>query len=217
MKIHSKRLIRFLIIAILLWTCKENVAQPKTELVKFKSECPKIAQGDFYWGKPCIKEKQALTCMKAIEEIKAKGIESYFFEKTWDIGDYGMKFHVSRKGEIKIVEHGPDGMITVWKQKGKIYRKDGKYIFADPIDSNDFKTEEFVIKRIDCEINNLNIDSQGSFIYFTFANNEMKVLRHSALDNSPVYGDSKSFVLAETTKPIQNFEVWHKISLILSE
>lgn len=217
MNIHSKRLIRLLILATLFWTCRENIAQPKTKLEKIKSECPKIAQGDFYWGKPCKIEKQELTCVEAIEEIKSKGIEAYFFGKTWDRGSYETKYHIDKRGEIKIVDHGPDGMITVWKQKGKIYHKDGKYIFVDPLDSSDLKTEEFIIKRIDCEINNLNIDSQGSFIYFTFANNEMKVLRHSALDNSPVYGDSKSFVLAETTKPLPNLEVWHKISLILSE
>lgn len=218
MELQVKRLIRILIIVTLLsFSCKENIAQAKNELEQIESECPKIVKEDFYWGKPCVKEKQILTCVKAIEEIKIKGIEAYFFGKTWDIGDYGMKFHVDRNGKINIVEHGPDGKIDVWKQKGKIYRKDGKYIFVDPVNKWDTKTEEFVIKRIDCEINNLNIDRQGSFIYFTFANNEMKVLRHSALDNSPIYEDSKSFVLAETTKPIQNFEVWHKISLMLSE
>ncbi|TGN09566.1 hypothetical protein [Leptospira bandrabouensis] len=213
----SKRLIGLLIFATLFLTCRENDAQSKAELEKFKNECPKISQGDFYWSKPCVIEKQALTCMKAIEEIKKKGIESYFFGKAWDRGSYETKYNIDRKGEIKIVDHDPDGTITVWKQKGKIYRKEGKYIFVDPINKWDTKTEEFVINRIDCEINNLNIDRQGSFIYFTFANNEMKVLRYSALDNSPIYGDSKSFVLAETTKPLPNLEVWHKISLILSE
>lgn len=155
--------------------------------------------------------------MKAIDEIKAKGIEAYFFGKTWDIGDYGLKFHVDQKGEIKIVEHGPDGRVIVWTQKGKIYRKEDIYFFVNPIDRLGTKTEQFIIKRIDCEINNLNVERQGSFIYFTFANNEIKVLRHSLIDNTPVYGDSKSFVLAETTKPIKTLEVWHRISLMLSE
>ncbi|MBM9592372.1 hypothetical protein JWG41_18155 [Leptospira sp. 201903075] len=164
-----------------------------------------------------MEKKEDFSCIKAIQEIKEKGIESYFFGKTWDIGDYGMKFHLNRKGEIKIVEHGPDGTINIWKQKAKIYRKDGIYLFEDPIDKSGTKTEQFVIKRIDCEINDSNFDSKGSFIHFTFTNNEMKVLRHSALDDSPVYGDSKSFVLAETTKPLPNPEPWHKISFILSE
>ncbi|TGL57781.1 hypothetical protein [Leptospira jelokensis] len=218
MKIDSKPLLKILItIVVLSFSCIENIAQPNDKLEKIKSECPKIVQGDFYWGKPCVKEKQSLTCVKAIDEIKAKGIEAYFFGKTWDIGDYGMKFHLDQKGKIKIVEHGPDGTITVWKQKGKIYRKDSNYFIENPVNRSDAKTEEFIIKRIDCEINNSNVERQGSFIYFTFANNEIKVLRHSIIDNTPVYGDSKSFVMAETTKPIKTLEVWHRISLILSE
>lgn len=216
MRLHTEVLIRFLItIVVLSFSCKEYIAQPKNEFERIKTECPKIVQGDFYWGKPCVKEKQSLTCVKAINEIKAKGIEAYFFGKTWDIGDYGMKFHIDQKGIIKIVDHGPDGTITVWNQKGKIYRKDDIYFFVNPIDRLGTKTEQFIIKRIDCEINNLNVERQGSFIYFTFANNEIKVLRHSVIDNTPVYGDSKTFVLAETTKPIKTLEVWHKISLFL--
>lgn len=216
MKKNKKKLIIILITIVLLsFSCKENIALPKNELEQIESECPKINTGDFYSGKPCVKEKQALTCVKAIEEIKTKVIETYFFGKTWDRGSYETKYHINRKGEIKIVDHGSDGTITVWNQKGKIYRKDGKSIFADPINPYDLKTEEFVIKRIDCEINNSNVERHGSFIYFTFANNEIKVLRHSVRDNSPVYGDTKAFGLAETTKPLKTLEFWHKISIFL--
>lgn len=57
MRLNTKVLIRFSItIVVLSFSCKENIAQPKNESERIKSECPKIVHGDFYWGKPCVKE-----------------------------------------------------------------------------------------------------------------------------------------------------------------
>lgn len=211
-----------LMIALLFLSCKDLPSKPSFPLEKFETSCKPIGlsqygKENFYFGKKCLDKKEEFSCVKAIQEIREKGIETYFFGKTWDIGEYTMKYHVDRKGEIKIVEHGPDGSVDVWKKKGRFFKKGNLYYLATPKGVSSDEMDEFPIKRIDCKINDMNFENYGSFLYFTFSNNEIVQRGNSLIDNSPFYIYSESFIMAETTKPLPNPEPWHKISIILSE
>ncbi|TGK47907.1 hypothetical protein EHQ16_01045 [Leptospira kanakyensis] len=213
MKIHPKRLIRFLIIGILLWTCKENVAQPKTELEKFKSECPKIGQGDFYWGKQCVKEKEFLTCVKLLNEIKNNGVGTFFWGRRWE---NSYKYEIDKKGIIKIKYYGPDGYIKVFKETGKIEKRDDLFFFMTPPDSDlNRPLMNFPIKRIDCELDNSNFERQGTFVMFTLSDGE-KYQYGNSLKGHPLIGYKNSDNLFKPDV-LPNPEVWHKVSLILAE
>lgn len=215
--------LKFLFIAtLLLIMCKQFPNKPSFPLEEFETNCKSIGldkygNEDFYIGKKCLDKKEEYSCVKAIQEIREKGIESYFFGKTWDRGEYTMKYHIDRKGEINIVDHGPDGSVDVWKEKGRFIKKGNLYYLATPKGITSIEMDEFPIKRIDCKINDANFENYGSFFHFTFSNNEIVQRGNSPKDNSPIYDYSESFIMAETTKPLPNPELWHKISIILAE
>lgn len=198
---------------LVLFSCNENIAQAKNELERYKNECLPINKDDFYSGKPCIKEKEFLTCTKFINEIKNKGLANFFWGKRWE---NSYEYLIDNQGVIKIKYIGPDGRVKIFKKTGKISKLENRYFFSSPSDPDLNRPEiSFPIRRIDCELDNSNFDRHGTFVMFTLSDGEEYQYGISPKGDPLIgYRNSENLFKPEV---LPNPEVWHKISLILSE
>lgn len=215
MKLKSKLIILSLWALIpLVLTCNHNTAEPTNVLEDFDRECSTFHKGDFYWGKQCIKQRELLTCVKLLNEIKNNGIPAFFFSKIWFQEKVFMRYTINKLGEISIRSLGPEKM-EIYKKKGNIHKKNKQYFFYTPQEGINNKEVYFQIKRIDCELDNSNLEKQGTFVMFTLSDGEKHQYGISP-NGDPLIGYKNSEWLFKP-EVLPNPEVWHKISLILSE
>lgn len=199
---------------VVIFSCKENIAQSNKEIERHENECLPINEGDFYSGKKCIKEKELLSCVRLLNDIKKKGIASFFFKKIWFEDKIFMKYMILNSGEIRIFSLGPEKNET-YKKRGRIYLSKDQFFFFTPEEGINNKEIRFPIKKIDCELDNSNFAKKGTFVKFTLSDGEDYQYGVSPKGDPLIgYKNSENLFKPEV---LSNPEVWHKASLILSE
>lgn len=209
-----------LVVFILLFgNCDFNKDSRKSEDAYhyfIEDNCKEMRERGKYFGKPCIKAKEALSCFKVIDEIRSFGLEKFLFGKKWhDPLFKELEYKIGTDGIVEIKEFGPSEYVFEYENKSKFFKKGNHLFYHQPAEENERPLDELniEIKYVGCRTESLNAED-GIFLELLLSDGVEKKGNYKPKER---INNQANYLQLYIPEVLKDFEVDHTVSIDLTD